>query len=210
MKTADETIDAFCSQVAAGTPAPGGGAVAAVVGAMGASLVAMVAGLTVGRPKFAAVHDEMTDLQQAGARESAALLTCADEDQEAFNQVMAGFAMPKGTLERTAAIQAGYQVATAAPLRTMQHAVSVMRGALAVAIRGNPNALSDAYVGYLTTSAAFEGALWNVAINLGSIKDEAFKQEALATVRRLRADRAEVVAAFQALVPDPIEKFAGA
>jgi formiminotetrahydrofolate cyclodeaminase len=213
MRTAEQTIEAFCSQLAAGTPAPGGGAAAAVSGAIGASLVAMVAGLTVGREKFAAVNEEMLHAQEVGRREGAALLACADEDQEAFEQVMAAFALPKGSDEekkaRTQAVQAGYKAATRSPLKTMEHCLVVMRYALAVAEKGNPNALSDAYVGFLTASAGFEGALWNVAINLGSIKDAAFKEETLAEVNRLRAEKAEIQRAIDALTPDPVARFLG-
>jgi len=209
--TSKQTIEDFCSQVSAGTPAPGGGAVAAVAGAMGAALVAMVAGLTVGREKYAAVNDEMLSLQELGKREEAALFACADKDAAAFEEVMRAFALPKSNdaekAARQAAIQAGYQVATLSPLDTMKHTIAVMRAALAAAQRGNQNALSDAYVGYLMASAAFEGGLWNVAINLGSLKDEAFKQEVLGEVTRLRAERAEIVEAFHALVPDPVAKF---
>lgn len=211
MRTADQTIQDFCSQLAAGTPAPGGGAAAAVSGAMGAALVAMVAGLTVGREKYAAVNDEMADLQATGTREMEAMLVCADEDQSAFNQVMAAFALPKASDDEKAArqkaVQASYKEATLSPLNTMKHAITVMRGALAAASRGNTNALSDAYVGFLTAGAAFEGALWNVAINLGSIKDEAFKAEILGDVDRLRAEQAELAEAMKALTPDPVTRF---
>lgn len=213
MRTAEQTIEAFCSQLAAGTPAPGGGAAAAVAAAMGASLVAMVAGLTVGREKFAAVNDEMAHAQEVGHREAASLLKCADEDQEAFDQVMAAFALPKSTDEekkaRTQAVQAGYKAATRAPIKTMEHCLTTMRYALAVASKGNPNALSDGYVGFLTASAGFEGALWNVAINLGSIKDEAFKQEALDEVNRLRAEKGEIERAIYVMTPDPVVRFLG-
>jgi formiminotetrahydrofolate cyclodeaminase len=211
MPIADQTIQDFCSQLAAGTPAPGGGAAAAVAGAMGASLVAMVAGLTVGREKYAAVNDEMVSLQETGYREQAAMLHCADADMDAFNQVMAGLALPKSTdaekAERKAAVQAGYQAATLSPLDTMKHSLVVMRSALAAASRGNTNALSDAYVGFLTAAAAFEGALWNVAINLGSLKDEAFKADVLTQVDRLRTEQAEVAAAMKDLTPDPVTRF---
>lgn len=213
MPTKDQTLDAFCSQLAAGTPAPGGGAAAAVAGAMGAALVSMVAGLTVGREKYAAVNAEMEHLQQVGRREMEALFTCADEDQSAFNAVMAAFALPKGTeqekAQRQQAVQAGYKTATEAPLKTMEHALVVMRVALAAASRGNQNALSDAYAGFLTVGAAFDGALWNVAINLGSLKDEAYKQAVVERVNRLRSERDEVVAAMQALTPDPVVRFLG-
>jgi len=211
MRTAEQTIHDFCTQLAAGTPAPGGGAAAAVSGAMGAALVAMVAGLTAGREKYAAVNDEMQDLQAAGQREMDALLHLADVDQEAFDQVMAAFALPKTNdaekAERQKAVQAAYKAATLAPLETMKHGLTVMRGALAAASRGNTNALSDAYVGYLTAYAGFQGALWNVAINLGSIKDEAFKQDVLAQVSRLRTEQQEIAEAIHALTPDPILRF---
>lgn len=211
MATADQRIADFCSQLAAGTPAPGGGAAAAVTGAMGAALMAMVAGLTVGREKFAAVQDEIMALQGSGKREMEALLTCADEDQEAFNQVMAAFGLPKGSdaekQARQQAIQVGYRGATLSPLETMKHCLVVMRTSLTAAERGNPNCLSDAYVGFLLAAAAFEGALWNVAINLGSLKDETFKAEVLATVNRLRREKQEVADAMDALTPDPIARY---
>lgn len=213
MRTGEQRIQDFCTQLAAGTPTPGGGAAAAVAGAMGASLVAMVAGLTAGREKYAAVNDEMVDLQAAASREADALLACADEDAEAFNAVMAALALPKATDEekaaRKAAVQEGYKVATHSPLNTMKHALPVMRGALAAAARGNTNALSDAYVGFLTASAAFEGGLWNVAINLGSLKDEAFKQEILSEVARLRTEQQELVDRMKELTPDPVSRFVG-
>ncbi|HYF80846.1 MAG TPA: cyclodeaminase/cyclohydrolase family protein [Symbiobacteriaceae bacterium] len=211
MSTADQKVLDFCTQLSAGTPTPGGGAAAAVAGAMGASLVAMVAGLTAGREKFAAVNDEMVSLQEMGLREAQSFLGCADADADAFNQVMAGLALPKGTDEEKAArrkaVQAGYKAATESPLDTMKHAVVVMRGALAAASKGNPNALSDGYVGFLMANAAFEGALWNVCINLPSLKDEAFKEAILADVARLRADQREIADAMVALTPDPVQRF---
>ncbi|HLN60345.1 MAG TPA: cyclodeaminase/cyclohydrolase family protein [Symbiobacteriaceae bacterium] len=211
MRTADQTIADFCSQLAAGTPTPGGGAAAAISGAMGAALVSMVAGLTAGREKFAAVNDEMIALQAMGSQEMESLFGCADADAEGYNQVMAAFSLPKGTDEeksaRVKAVQAGYQAATLSPLETMKHALVVMRGALAAATKGNPNAMSDGYVGFLMANAAFEGALWNVAINLGSLKDEAFKEAIVADVNRLRAERQAVEEALRTHTPDPVARF---
>lgn len=211
MRTAEQTIGAFCEQVAASTPAPGGGAVSAVAGALGASLVSMVAGLTRGREKYREVEADMAAAQEAGGRESAALLDLADRDQAAFNQVMAAFALPKATAEEKAerrkAVQAAYLEATRTPLETMERCLEVMRHALAVVAKGNPNAASDAVVGLLMASAGFEGALWNVAINLGSIQDEAFRQEATAAVERMRREREEVLQAFRSLIPDPVVRF---
>ena len=211
MGIGEQTVRGFCEQVAASTPAPGGGTVAAVAGAMGASLVAMVAGLTRGREKFRDVEAEMATAQEAGTREAEALLRLADQDQEAFNQVMAAFSLPKGTPEEKAArrqaVQVAYREATRTPLETMGHCLVVMRHALAAVTRGNPNAISDAVVGLLTASAGFEGALWNVAVNLGSMTDEAFRQETMEKVERMRAEREEVLQAFHSLVPDPVVRF---
>ncbi|MFO7273777.1 MAG: cyclodeaminase/cyclohydrolase family protein [Bacillota bacterium] len=211
MHIGEQTVRAFCDQVAAATPAPGGGAVAAVAGALGASLVAMVAGLTRGREKFRDVEAVMAAAQEAGLREAGALLELANEDQAAFNQVMAALALPKGTPEEKAArrqaVQEAYRAATRTPLETMEHCLEVMRHALAVVAQGNPSAATDACVGLLMASTGFEGALWNVAINLGSIADEAFRQETMEKVEKMRAEREEVLEAFRSLVPDPVERF---
>lgn len=153
----------------------------------------------------------MAAAQEAGRREAEALLDLADQDQAAFSQVMAAFALPRGTpeekAERRKAVQAAYREATRTPLETMAHCLAVMRHALAVVAKGNPNAASDAVVGLLMASAGFEGALWNVAINLGSIQDEAFRQEATAAVERMRREREEVLQAFRSLIPDPVVRF---
>lgn len=203
MSVAKQTLEDFCSQLAAGTPAPGGGAAAAVAGALGAALVGMVAGLTVGRPRYAAAHDEMTGLQDSAKRLTAALLTCADADQAAFERVMVAYALPKGSDERVRSVRAGYQAASEVPLDIMQHSIAVMRGALAAAVKGNRNAISDAYVGYLAASTAFEGALWTTAMNLEHL-DEEVRTEMLGHIRRLRTDRADLAEEFKRVVPDPL------
>jgi len=211
MRIAEQTIGAFCEQVGAATPAPGGGAVAAVAGALGASLVSMVGGLTRGKEKYREVEADMAAAQEAGLREAGALLDLADRDQAAFSQVMAAFALPRGTPEEKAqrrqAVQAAYLEATRTPLETMERCLGVMRHALAVVAKGNPNAVTDGCVGLLVASAGFEGALWNVAINLGSIEDESFRVETVAAVERMRAEREEVLQAFRSLIPDPVARF---
>lgn len=211
MQIREQTIAAFCEELGAATPAPGGGAVAAVASALGASLAAMVGGLTCGREKFRAVEAEMTALKDEARREADALLALADADQAAFTQVMAAFGLPRGTpeekAERQRAVQAAYQTATRTPLETMERCLAVMRHALAAVERGNQNALSDGCAGFLLAAAGFEAALWNVAINLGSIKDESFRQDALAAVDRLRREQEEVQEAFRRAVGDPVSRF---
>jgi methenyltetrahydrofolate cyclohydrolase len=203
----DQTLADFCSQLGAGTFAPGGGAAAAVTGALGASLVGMLAGLTVGRQKYSSVHEEMADLQAKTSQAAEALLACANADMAAFTQVMAAYALPKATdadrAARADALQRGYRAATEVPLRVMSHAVSVMRMALGAVQRGNPNAQSDGYVGFLNAGAAFDGGLWSVATNLPHLSD-AYRSEVVERVRHLRRERSEIAAAVQAAMPQSI------
>lgn len=208
-QTASQTVGDFLSQLGAGTPAPGGGAAVAVAGGLGAALVGMAAGLTVGRPKYHEAHEEMLALQKQMDDLAEAFCASADADQDAFSQVMAGFQMPKGTkaekAARQEAVTAGLKRAVEAPLATMKHAVTVMRGALAAVRRANPNAVPDAYVGYRLAEAAFEGAALTVAINAEALKDDEFRTDTLAELKRLLGDRQELQQAFQ-VVPDPLAR----
>jgi formiminotetrahydrofolate cyclodeaminase len=208
-RAAGQTLGDFCSQLAAGTPAPGGGAASAAVGAMGAALAAMAAGLTIGRPQFEAVHAEMLALQRSAEREMDTLLICADRDQAGFTAVMAALELPRGSADRQQALEAGYKAATAAPLQTMQHSLRVMWHALAAAQRANPHALSDAYVGYLAASAAFEGGLWSAAMNLGQIADRLFYERVQEAIRTMQAERKELVRQFERLVPTVVRELVG-
>jgi len=174
----DLTIDEFLAAVAAGTPAPGGGSVAALAGALGAVLAAMVAGLTVGRERYAAHEAELRSLlAEAGALRQE-LVGLMDADTAAYTAVMAAYKLPKDTVaqraERTEAIQAALREAAEIPLAAATACAGVLRLTVQAAAHGNRNAASDAAVSALMAYAGLHGAVRNVRINLKSIDDEAF------------------------------------
>ena len=119
--------------------------------------------------------------------------------------------MPKGTQaeknERSIAIQAGLQAATQVPLETMRHALAAGRAAVAVAARGNANARTDAVCAYLLARAAFQGALWNAAVNLGSIKNTAFRSQCLESISQLQQAQSGIDAAMTAAGFDPLQAY---
>lgn len=212
-KTGEQTVAGFLGQLAAATPAPGGGTASAVAAAMAAALAGMVANLTLGKEKYAAVQAEMAGRAQQAVAATSACLLSADADCAAFDQVMQAYALPKGNelekAERSAAIQAGLQAATRVPLETMEHALAAGRIAAAVAARGNSSARTDAICAYLLARAAFQGALWNAAVNLGSIKDEAFRTMSLRTIARLQQELGAVDDAMAAVGLDPLQTYLG-
>ena len=156
-------------------PTPGGGSASALAGAIGASLIAMVAGL----PKDRAVTDEdRAQLREAGARArtvATELTALVDRDSEAYELVMNAYRLPKGTPEekaaRSAAIQQALRQAISAPLDIMRACASAADAAALVAQFGNPSASSDVQVGLELLGAGMRGAKLNVEINLNSVKD---------------------------------------
>jgi formiminotetrahydrofolate cyclodeaminase len=175
---ADFTLNEFSDALAAGTAAPGGGSTAAVVAALAASLAVMLARLTAGRPKFAAVDASMQQVIAAADPLRRQLLTLATTDAEAFDAVMAAFRLPKDSdsqkTERQAAIQAAYQLATAVPMQTLTAAVAALTLCVQVIEQGNPNAVTDGITGALLAEAAAQGAALNVQVNLAAIQDASF------------------------------------
>jgi formiminotetrahydrofolate cyclodeaminase len=185
------TLTTFAEALASSAATPGGGCAAALSGALAASLAAMVARTTSASEKFADRADEMDAIAAEADELRGELLSLVDADAAAFDRVMAAFRMPKETPDqqaaRSEAIQAGYRAAVEPPLRVCTQSVRVLELALQVAERGNPNAVSDAGVAALLAAAAMEGGALNVEINLGSIKDEAFRT---AQANRARAAQA--------------------
>lgn len=172
-------------------PTPGGGSASALAGAVGASLLVMVAGLA--KPK-AATDAELAELRAAGARcgdLAARLEALVDRDSEAYDLVVTAFKRPKGSDEektaRGRAIQEALVAATEAPLEVMRHCAAALDTADVVARLGNSNAASDVQVGVVLLSAGLRGAQQNVEINLGSLKDADY-------VARVRAEAARLAA----------------
>lgn len=202
MELVKQTVEEFVKITASDAPAPGGGSISALAGALAAALGQMVANLTVGRKKYAAVDEEMRQLLPELARQQQALLEAVDEDSRAFDQYMDALSMPKDTPEqqeaRKNAMQAGLKAAAQVPLGVAQRVQTLFPALELVVTKGNANAVTDGMVATMMARTAILGAVYNVRVNLQSIQDEAFtaalaqqcqrcQQEALAWERKILA-----------------------
>lgn len=191
----DRTIRGFLEELASSAPTPGGGSAGALVGAVGAALLAMVGNLTAGKKGYEAVDRSMRDLVAESDRLRGELARLADEDVRVFGKVMAAYRMPRGgDAERAArrvAIQSALLDATEAPLELARVCGEVIELAAAAAKEGNSNVVSDAGVGVVAAHAALRSAALNVWINAGSIDDREFADRAVAELDRLLAVGAE-------------------
>lgn len=182
-KLVDLTCAAFAEETASESPAPGGGSISAYIGALGASLAAMVANLSSHKAGWDDRWEEFSDWAVRAQEIKDDLLRLVDEDTAAFNQVMDAFRLPKGTPEektaRSHAIQSATRYATEVPFRTMQRAADAFGVVRAMIESGNPNSITDAAVGALCVRTAVIGAFLNVKINAAGLKDRAFAGEIL-------------------------------
>jgi glutamate formiminotransferase/formiminotetrahydrofolate cyclodeaminase len=178
------------------SPAPGGGSVAALCGALSAALSAMVANLTVGKKDYEAVRPEMIATAVRAQELKDALLGAVDRDTKAFNKVMDAFQLPKTTPEQAEekgrAVEDANKEATLVPLEVLAKSVEAVALAKVAAAKGNRNSVSDAGVAGLAGQAAGDGARYNILINLSGIKDAAFtarvRREAAKLKKRLDRD----------------------
>jgi glutamate formiminotransferase/formiminotetrahydrofolate cyclodeaminase len=182
----------FCNQTLSDSPAPGGGSVAALMGALGVSLGGMVANLSAGKRGWDDKLKYFSNWAVSAQQLKDELLSLVDEDTVAFNKVMEAFALPKESTEekaaRSAAIEQATKRAAEIPLTVMETA-SKSYGLLSeMASQGNPNSISDIGVGLLATRACIEGAALNVKINLGQLKDEKFKTALGEKIGQIRAN----------------------
>ena len=172
------TVEGFVQETSSSSPAPGGGSIAALNAASAAALIEMVAHLTIGKEKYAAVETEMKEVAEKAASLKNQFLALIDEDSNAFNKIMAAFKMPKGSDEekavRSKAIQEATKGAALVPFKVGETANELFALADAVITRGNTNAVTDGAVAARNARAAVRGAFLNVKINLGSIKDQTF------------------------------------
>lgn len=176
MKLAELTTAGFADLLASDAPAPGGGSAAALEGALGAALTAMVCSLTVGKKKYEE-HQELVQGAQAKALDlKARFVDVMDRDTQAFNVVSAAFGMPKATDEekaaRSAAIQEGLKGCTRTPFEMMELAVEALELTASILGKSNDSAASDLGVSALSLRSAIQGAWLNVLINIGSLKDK--------------------------------------
>jgi formiminotetrahydrofolate cyclodeaminase len=178
----EKSVKDFVYAVSSKEPAPGGGSVSALVGSLGAALTNMVGNLTVGKKTYEKLdeeHKKAIDENMKLAQESIEKLNnIIDADTAAFNEVMAAFKMPKETDEdkkkRSQAIQDATKGALEVPLKAARECLNVLKLQKVFVLYGNKNAITDIGVGALLAYAGLEGAIFNVKINLSSIKDEEY------------------------------------
>ncbi len=192
MSFQEMSLARFSEMLASGQPTPGGGCASALAGAMAAGLTAMVARTTAASKKFADRAQRMNEIVVEADRLRGEFLALVDEDARAFDHVMAAFRMPKETADqqaaRSEAIQQAYRAAVDPPGNVCDRSIRVLELALEVAEQGNPSAASDAGVAGLLAATALEGGALNVQINLGSIKDAAFRD---VQAERIRAAQSQ-------------------
>ena len=206
MEMQDMNVRELIELTASNAPAPGGGAIAALSGAFGAALAAMVGSLTLGKKGYEDAQEEMAEMTDKGKNLAKKLLAAMDEDANSFNGYMAALGMPKGTEEektiRRAAMQDALKSASLVPLNTAKTAAEVFPLAEAAVKSGNRNAVTDGLVAAMMARTAVLGALLNVKINLGSIKDEAFVQELQAACGALQEEAIAAEQRILDLVPE--------
>jgi len=179
----------FCNETLSDSPAPGGGSVAALMGALGVSLGGMVANLSAGKRSWDHKLQYFSDWAVKAQQLKDEMLFLVDEDTAAFNKVMAAFGLPKDSAEekaaRSAAIQSANKYAAEIPLRVMETAFKAYALLGEMAENGNPASISDVGVGALAVRACIEGAAMNVRINLAGLKDEALKSSLREKMQRV-------------------------
>jgi glutamate formiminotransferase/formiminotetrahydrofolate cyclodeaminase len=184
-----ESLSGFVGSVASPSPTPGGGSVAAHAGALGAALAQMVAGLTAGKKKYAAVDAEMRDVAVRAAGLGNTLAALVARDAAAYAIVAAAYKLPAGSdaqhAEKTKKVDDALMHAAEVPLETARACAVVAELALAVAERGNTNAVSDAGVAALLADAGCTGAGYNVRINVTSLSDPSRGDALAAEVKAL-------------------------
>ena len=181
MGVKDRTLEEYLESIAAATPTPGGGSVAALCGALSAALSRMVANLAIGKEGYESVQAELKELERRAKALQSRLLVLMEEDAIAYDAVISAMRLAKKTeAERAArvrAMQSAYETATTVPLDTMQACSDALGIALVAAQKGNRNAISDAGVAALVAEAGLRAAGLNVRINLAALKDHALRAE---------------------------------
>jgi len=194
-------ITGFVDEVSRDTPAPGGGSIAALAGALGSALASMVVNLSVGKGEFSSRYDELCELAEKAQTIKDKLILAVDADTEAFNEVIAGMRMAKDTAEqiavRSKVIRAGYKTAAEVPLNTAKLCREVLDICQAAADIGNMAVMSDAGVGALMALAGVRGAIHNVRINLPHTRDEDFIAKMNSQLGALLSESKEICESIQ-------------
>ncbi len=180
----DKSVKAFIDELASKAPTPGGGSAAAVMGAQAAALISMVCNLTIGKPKYAEVENDMRALLAKSEALRETLTDMVKADVDVFNRLMATYGLPKDSEEekaaRSEAIQAVLKEATVVPLVCAHACAETIVLSRIAAEKGNIGVISDAGVAVMAGYGALKSAALNVYINAGGLKDRAFADEKLA------------------------------
>lgn len=194
----------FVDEVSRDTPAPGGGSVAALAGALGAALAAMVANLSAGKGEFDEHYETLCSIAERGQQVKDALVRGVDEDTSAFDKVLDGMRMPRDTeqqrAERSQAMLEGYKIATRVPLGTVEQCRDALLLCREISVLADPEMISDAGTGALVAHAGAQAAAYNVRINLRHIDDADFNAEMRQEVTALVQECGELAAAVSAEV----------
>jgi formiminotetrahydrofolate cyclodeaminase len=180
----DKSVEVFLDELASRKATPGGGSAAAVMGAQSAALISMVCNLTIGKPKYAEVEDEMKILLQQSETLREQLTEMIKADVDAFDKLMASYGLPKNTDEeksfRITQIQTALKQATIVPLECAKACAEAIKLSRVAADKGNTGVISDAGVAVMAGFSGLKSAALNVYINAGSIKDKEFADAKLA------------------------------
>ena len=186
------TVKGFADETASDSPAPGGGSIAALSGALGASLGTMVANLSASKRGWEDRVGEFSPWAEKGQKLKDELLFLVDEDTRAFDGIMAAFGLPKDNAEQVAArkqaIEDASKYATEIPFKTMQAAFNCIPLLKEMATNGNQNSLSDVGVGAICIKTAVRGAWLNVLINAKGLTDKVWAKNIVEQARTLLAE----------------------
>lgn len=175
----NQPLKSFIDNTAKGTPTPGGGSVAALVGSLGAALLCMVGNFTIGKPKYKSVEKDVKEILAEADKLKESLFVLIREDMEAYEKFSRASEMPKDTPlmreKRKQVLQKTLKEAAEVPWRISQASLQVIELAEKLLPKGNPNLITDVGVGVLLAEAALKSAVLNVKINLSFIKDEEYK-----------------------------------
>ena len=199
MKLDQLSVREFITELSSGNPTPGGGSVAALCGALGAALSAMVANLTVEREKYEQTWKSMEEVKKTAGDLSARFLELMQEDSDTYQKVITAFELSKETEEqnasREAAIEEAMKQAAAVPLETLRASEKLIRVARDAMRGGNPNAITDAAAAVQLANTTAVVASYNVQINISRIKDQAF-------VAKCEKEVTEILNRQEALISD--------